>query len=447
MGRNIFIRNARQLLTCAGKAPKRGIYLRDLKMLLDGAVAIEDGIITEVGPTSVLEQKLADKFSSMEWEIIDASDKVVLPGYVDPHTHALFVGSREDEFEKRIEGKTYMDILLGGGGILNTVNKVRKSTEDDLIRETIPRLDNMVKQGTTTCEIKSGYGLDTENELKMLRAIRRLQEYHPVEVASTFLGAHAIPPEYLKKRPEFTEYVLEEMLPRVAEEGLAEFCDVFCEEKVFPLEDTRRILEKAKALGMKLKIHADEIDAVGGSALAIELGAVSADHLLQTDDETIRKFAESDTIAVLLPGTAYSLMSESYARARKMIEEGTAIALATDCNPGSCYTESMPTIMSIACMRMKLLPSEAINAATINAACAIGRQDRIGSIEPGKQADIQICEIPDYKHLVYHFGVSHVRMVIKKGRIIYEATAGVHHDKPAPEADDPTDPIPYEMSL
>ena len=412
------LHNARQVLTCAGKGPKKGAYMRDIGMLLNASVVVEDGKIKEVGPAPNIKAKYQADIDKGDCEFIDMTGHVVLPGFVDPHTHCLFVGTREDEFEMRIEGKTYVDILLGGGGILNTVNKVRKADEEDLIEETLPRLARMLAHGTTTVEIKSGYGLDIENEMKMLNAIGQLESKQPVEVVPTFMGAHAIPPEYTKDVDAFTTHVVDEMMPKIAEKCTTKFCDIFTEKKVFPYEQTERVMKKAKELGFTPKIHADEIDPIGGVDLAVKYGAISAEHLIKTTDEGIDTLAKSDVIACLLPGTAYSLMHGVYARARTMIDKGVAVALATDCNPGSCYTESLQIVISIACTQMGMLAAEAITACTLNAAHAIGVADKVGSIEEGKQADIIAMAIPDYKYIPYHFGVNHVNFVMKKGEVV-----------------------------
>lgn len=422
MARLVF-HNVGQLVTCAGSAPKRGAYLKDLGLLLDGAVVVKDELIHEVGPSQDIMERYRDEIEDGRYRAIDVRGRTVCPGFVDPHTHALFVGSRQDEFEMRIEGKTYMDILLGGGGILNTVNKVRKASEDELVDETARRLDRMLALGTTTVEIKSGYGLDTETELKMLRAIARLKGRTAVEVVPTFMGAHAVPIQYKDDPERFVDLICDEMIPAVAKEGLAEFCDVFCEKGVFSIAQSRRILEKAREAGMKPRMHADEIVSLGGAQLAADLGAATADHLLAVDDEGIERLAASDTVACLLPGTAFALMHGHYAPARKMIARGVTVALSTDCNPGSCYCESMQLIIALACMQMKMSPAEALNAATLNAAFALGRADRIGSLEKGKQADLLVLDIPDYKTLPYHFGGNHVRLVVKKGEILVDRTA------------------------
>ena len=412
------LHNAKQLLTCAGKGPKKGAYLRDIGLMLNASVAVEDGKIKEVGPAANIKAKYDQDIKDGKCQLIDMTGKVVMPGFVDPHTHCLFVGTREDEFEMRIEGKTYVDILLGGGGILNTVNKVRKADEEDLIEQTLPRLRRMLQHGTTTVEIKSGYGLDIENEIKMLSAIDKLEDYQPVEVVPTFMGAHAIPAEFTKDVDGFTKHVVDEMMPKIADRCKTKFCDIFTEKKVFPYEQTEMVMKRAVELGFTPKIHADEIDPIGGVDLAVKYGAISAEHLIKTTDDGIETLAKSDVIACLLPGTAYSLMHGVYARARTMIDKGVAVALATDCNPGSCYTESLQIVMSIACTQMGMLAAEAINACTYNAADAIGIADKVGSLEEGKQADIIAMAIPDYKYIPYHFGVNHVDFVMKKGEVV-----------------------------
>lgn len=412
------LHNARQILTCAASKPKRAAYLKDLGIKLNSSIVIENGRIAEIGPSSNIKARYLDLITRKEVEFIDMTGSVILPGFVDPHTHALFTGTREDEFVMRIEGKTYVDILLGGGGILNTVSKVRNASIDELVEATIPRMSRMLEYGTTTCEIKSGYGLDIENEIKMLQAIEKLSKESKISIVPTFMGAHAVPHEFKKNPEDFTDYLVKEMLPAIAEKKLSKYCDIFSEKKVFPCEPTRKILEKAVELGFTPKIHADEIDPIGALDIGIELGAISAEHLIETTDHGIDLLADSETIACLLPGTAFSLMHGKYARARRMIDRGVAVAIATDCNPGSCYTESMQAVMTIACTQMGMVPSEAINASTINSAFAIGKNKEVGSLEIGKQADIIGMSIPDYNYIPYHFGVNHVNFVMKNGEIL-----------------------------
>jgi imidazolonepropionase len=392
--------------------------MQDLGVVEDGAVAIQGDRIALVGTTS---QVLAETGDSAR--LIDASSRVVLPGFVDPHTHLVFAGDRASEFEMRLQGASYMEIMAAGGGINSTVAVTRQASLDQIVDQSRERLDMMLAHGTTTAEAKSGYGLDTENELKMLEAIRLLDESHPVDLVPTFLGAHAVPEEYRERADDYVNLVVGEMLPALKAAGHLEgerqlFCDVFCEEGAFSVEQSRRILEKAKDLGLGLKIHTDEFKSLGGTTLAVELGATSADHLACITDEEIELLANSDTIGVLLPGTSFGLAEDHYAPARKLIDAGVAVALATDLNPGTCYCESMPFILALACRQMGMTPAEAIAASTINAAHAVGFGHEVGSLEAGKKADLLILDIPDYRHLAYRFGTNLVQTVIKAGRVI-----------------------------
>jgi imidazolonepropionase len=416
---DLIVHGARQLLTIASpEGPRRGPSLGRLGIVEDGAVAIEGDHIALVGRTNdVLAQ------AGEAARLIDASGKVVLPGFVDPHTHIVFAGDRAAEFEKRLQGTPYMEILAAGGGIMNTVRATREASLEDLVRQSRARLDRMLAHGTTTVEAKTGYGLDTGNELKMLEAIQQLDQSHPVDLVPTFLGAHAVPVEYQGRADEYVDLVIEEMLPALEREGYLGtekplFCDVFCEEGAFSVEQGRRILERARDLGMGLKIHTDEFKSLGGTTLAVELGATSADHLACTTEEEIALLAASDTIGVLLPGTPFGLAEDHYSPARKMIDAGVAVALATDLNPGTCYCESMPFIQALACRQMSMSPAETIVASTINAAFAIGRGHEVGSLEVGKMADLIILDVPDYRHLAYRFGTNPVHAVIKGGRLI-----------------------------
>ena len=435
---DLIVHSARQLLplgpfgeveassavSIAPSRPRRGEAMNELGLIEDGAVAVSRGLITLVGTTEeVLAQTEAD-------EMIDASNRVVMPGFVDPHTHLVFAGSREDEFESRLRGATYMEIMAAGGGIMSTVRATRAATLPQLIAQSRGRLDRMLAHGTTTAEAKSGYGLNVDDELKLLKAIRQLDATHPIDLVPTFLGAHAVPVEFKDRADEYVEVVINEMLP-LAERELREdasdasapsvpfFCDVFCEEGVFSVSQSRRILERARELGFGLKVHADEFKPLGGTGLAVELGAVSADHLVCTPVEEIKALAGSDTIAVSLPGTPFGLGHHEYTPARQIIEAGGALALATDLNPGTCYCESMQFIIALACRYMRLTPAEAIAAATLNAAHAIGLGDKVGSLETGKKADILVLDIPNYRHLGYHFGVNLVERVIKSGQVLY----------------------------
>jgi imidazolonepropionase len=416
---DLVVRGARQLLTLPSQgSPKRGPAMRELGIIEDGAVAVQGDRIVLIGTT---EDILAGVGSAAK--TIDASGKVVLPGFVDPHTHLVFAGDRASEFELRLQGAAYMEILAAGGGIMNTVRATRAASLADIVAQSRERLDTMLTHGTTTAEAKTGYGLDTENELKMLQAVRLLDESHPVDLVPTFLGAHAVPTEYVGRTDEYVGVVVEETMPALEARGYLghdprPFCDVFCEDGAFSVEQSRRILQQARKLGMGLKIHADEFEALGGTALAVELGATSADHLANTPDEEIRLLANSDTIGVLLPGTPFGLAEEHYAPARKMIDAGVAVALATDLNPGTCYCESMPFIMALACRHMGMTPAEAIVASTINAAHAIGLGHEVGSLEVGKKADLLILDSPDYRHLPYRFGSNLVQTVIKAGHVV-----------------------------
>lgn len=424
-----YIKRASQLITVRGgtKEPKRAQDMSDIGIIEHGSVVVENGMITFVGSDVEAERYVHTLNGHIN--TIDAAGKIVTPGLIDAHTHIVFGGSREKELEMRLNGAKYIDILKAGGGILQTTTSTREATEEQLIQETSKRLNRFLQYGVTTVEAKSGYGLTLEDELKQLRAAKKLNEKHPVDLVSTFMGAHAVPVEYKENPDKFVHLVIEEMIPRVAEENLAEFCDVFCEEGVFTIQQSEQILEAGKVYGLKPKIHADEIVQFGGAELAAKVGAVSADHLLQASDEGIKQMAKSGVIAVLLPGTAFFLM-EKPAKARKMIEAGVPVALSTDRNPGSSPTESLPFIMNLACLTMKMTPAEVLTACTINAAHAIGRADEVGSIEVGKKGDLVLFDAPNYQTLQYNYAVNLVDTVIKKGQVIVEG--GVLRDVPVP---------------
>lgn len=410
----LLLKNIRQLVTvnAQGKKEKPGIGMRDLGIIENGAVLIEDGTIRWVGPTQAFNQPL-----STDADTFDASDLVALPGFVDAHTHLLFAGSREHEFALRAEGLDYQQIATQGGGILHTVATTRSATKKDLKKVAARRLDAMMKHGTTTAEIKSGYGLDSETEIKMLEAIKELADEHFVTVVPTFLGAHAIPPEFRSDPNGYVTLICETMLPYVARKKLAMFCDVFCERGYFSVEQSKKILEKAATLGLRLKLHADELSASGGSLLAAELKAVSVDHLEHIDERGIQELARSGVVAVLLPGVSFFL-NHGYAPARRLIEAGVPVAIASDFNPGSCMSFSMPLMMTIACTHMRVTPEEAIVACTLHGAAALGLAGKLGSIEPGKEADMILYDIPNYRHLAYHFGINHARTIVKHGTIL-----------------------------
>ncbi|MDY6914698.1 MAG: imidazolonepropionase [Candidatus Cloacimonadota bacterium] len=410
---DVIIKNGKQVLTLAGpKRARKGLEMRELALIEDGAVAIKDANIVAVDKS----QNIVNNFTAKE--TINAEGKVVMPGFVDPHTHPVFYKTRENEFEMRLQGKSYVEISKNGGGIRSSINEVRNASEDELFQLAKYRVSKMLRYGTTTLEAKSGYGLSTDSELKMLRVIKKLQQELSIDVIPTFMGAHEIPTEYKDNRKEYIRILKEEMLPAVAKSGLAEYCDIFTEEHVYNIKESRSILNRAKELGFKLRMHADEIKPIGGAELAAEVGAVSADHLGAASNDGIKAMLQAGVIAVLLPGTIFSLGMNSYARARDMIAAELPVALATDYNPGSCNCDSMQFIITLACLQMKMLPAEAICAATINAAYALERGDKIGSIEKGKQADILIMDMPSYQFLPYHFGSNNVESVIKKGVFI-----------------------------
>ncbi|MFO7678265.1 MAG: imidazolonepropionase [Thermoplasmatota archaeon] len=403
---DILIKNASELVTLKGQpSPRIGEQMRQLSILKNASIAINDGIIVDVGKDMSYDASV----------VVDAQGKTVMPGFVDPHTHLVFAGSREFELDMKLHGLSYMDILQKGGGIFYSVEQTRKASEDTLISESKKRLDTMLSYGTTTCEAKSGYGLDAKNEVKILTVQQHLNKKHSVDIVSTFLGAHAVPQGF--ESDEYITLLIDEMLPNV--EGLAEFCDVFCEQGVFTPKQSKKVLEAAKQYGMKPKIHADEIVDTGGAQLAADVKAISADHLLRSNASGLKAMADASVIGVLLPGTPFCLMMNEYADARSMISQGVGVALATDLNP-NCYTENMQMMIQLACFNMKMTPAEAVTSATFNAACAIDRQDKIGSLEVGKQADIIILDCPSHLFLAYHFGINLIDTVIKKGIVVVE---------------------------
>ncbi|MBD7937714.1 imidazolonepropionase [Cytobacillus sp. Sa5YUA1] len=415
----LFIKHANELLTLKGHSQQPAVKaaMNQLHVINDGAILIKDEHIVAIGETNELISQFQQELNSAE--VIDASGKVVMPGLVDPHTHLVYAGSREEEFNMRLNGATYMEIMNNGGGIHATTSKTRAATIDELKEESLKRLDSFLMHGVTTIEAKSGYGLDWETEYKQLFVAKELNRLHAIDIVSTFMGAHAIPAEYKKRPDAFIDLIIDEMLPLVVEEELAVFNDVFCEGGVFTPEQSKKLLLAGKNLGLIPKIHADEIEPYGGAELAAAVGAISADHLLKASDEGIKKMAAAGVIAVLLPGTAFFLMEEA-ANGRKMIDEGVAVALSTDCNPGSSPTTSLPFMMNLACMHMGLTPAEAIYAATINAAHAIGKGHEVGSLEEGKKADILILDVPNYMQTQYLYGMNHTHSVIKAGRIVID---------------------------
>ncbi|RME81280.1 MAG: imidazolonepropionase [Planctomycetota bacterium] len=408
----LLVTNLSKIITPLGNEPRKGKEMSELLEISQGAIAIEEGKIAGIGK----EKEIKETFGNLP--ILDGKGRVALPGFVDPHTHLVFAGSREKEFVMRIQGKSYVEIAQEGGGIRSTVEAVRRASLEELVESALIRADRLMDFGVTTVEVKSGYGLATEHEIKQLEAIKKLNQLHVMDFIPTFLGAHEVPLEYKDNKGEYLKILLEEMIPEVGRRNLARFCDVFCEAHVYSVEESRVILERAKEYGMTPKLHADEIEPMGGAELAAEVGAISADHLGAISEEGMKRLAESGVIAVLLPSTSFYLRLPHYAPARAMIEKGIPIALATDLNPGSSMTENFPFILTLACLYLGLTPQEALTAATLNAACAIGEGKNCGSLEMGKKADILLVNIPNLEYLPYHYGVNHVDMVLKKGEIV-----------------------------
>lgn len=424
---DLLIHSANQILTLAGDAPKRGARQGELAVVREGALAISGEYIVAVGDTLDL-LPLADART----RTMDARGKIVLPGFVDAHTHAVFAGDRANEFDLRLQGASYLEIQKAGGGIMSTVRATRAASLDDLVAQARARLDTMLAHGTTTAEVKTGYGLDTATELKMLDAIAALDATHAIDLIPTFLGAHVVPAEFAGCADDYVTLIIEEMLPavdqrrRTKDENIRpsssilrppSFCDVFCDDGAFTLAQARRILTVAKHLGFGLRIHADEFANLGAVTLAAELGAASADHLMVTRREEMRAMAQANVVAVLLPGTTFGLGKTNFADGRAFIEENVPVALATDLNPGTCWCESMSLVIALACRYEKLTPAEAIVAATLNAAYSLGIADRVGSLAPGKLADVLIADVPDYRHLAYRFGANPIATVIKRGKV------------------------------
>lgn len=415
MANRIVIKNANELVTCSGFSAKKGKEMSQLNIIHQGALIVEDGLIKAVGKTKDIINDSIEKNSI----VIDVSGKTVLPGFVDSHTHFVFGGYRAEEFGWRLSGDDYMSIMKRGGGIANSVNATREESFIKLRENGYKRLNSMLNFGVTTVEGKSGYGLDYETELKQLHVMKELNKQHPLDIVATFMGAHSVPVQYKGRPDDYIEYIINVVLKDIVKDQLAEYCDVFCEEGVFSIEQSSKLLKAAKELGLKIKLHADEIVDLGGAKLASELCAVSADHLLMASDEGLLALKESGTIATLLPGTAFSL-KEAYARARFIIDQGLAVALATDFNPGSCYTESIPLIIALATRNMNMTTEETITALTINGAAALNRAELIGSLDVGKIGDVVIHDCPSHQFLSYHMGVNMVETVIKRGQIVLD---------------------------
>ncbi|MEM7335804.1 MAG: imidazolonepropionase [Chloroflexota bacterium] len=424
---DLLITNIGQLITCNNPGePLRGAEMGQIEAFENTAVAIHDGIIESVGTS----HWLPDVYDPEQ--VVDAGGNAVIPGFVDPHTHTIFGGDRAHEFEMRISGATYMEIMAAGGGIVSTMKHTRESSEGELFASAKARLDEMLALGSTTVEIKTGYGLDTDTELKMLRVIEQLDLAHPCDIVPTFLGAHTLPPEFKDNGDGYVDLVVNEMIPAVmdwyqashfAKNKTPLFIDVFCEDHAFDVPQTERILKAGLAAGMLPKIHVDQFNEFGGLEMALELGAVSVDHLDVTSEQGIQAIADSKSVAVPLPAVTFNLGIDQYANARAMLDGGTAVALATDLNPGSAPCYSMPMTMAIACRFQKMLPAEALHASTINAAYAIGLGHKVGSIQVGKQADLLILKQPDYRHLCYFFGQNPVGIVIKDGQEVLSTKA------------------------
>ena len=411
-----FIIHLSQLATPKGDGQQRGSAMGNLRILQDAAIFIEDGTIVFVGTT---DEVLKQVHSTVDCTVIDGTGKCAVPGFVDSHTHFIFGGYRPEEFLMRLQGAAYLDIMRAGGGIQSTVEQTRAASEETLMALGKARLKEMLAQGVTTVEGKSGYGLDLSCEQKQLRVMRTLNETGPVEVVPTYLGGHAVPPEYAGRTDAYIQFMLETVLPLIKEAHLAEFCDVFCEAGVFSVEQSRKLLAGAQELGFPSKIHADEIEPLGGAELAGELHAVSADHLLRTSADGIAALAKNKVVATLLPCTAFCL-GKPYAPARKMIDSGCAVALASDFNPGSCFCDSIPLMIALGVIHMGMTIEETLTALTLNGAAAVGRADRIGSLEPGKQAAVVLLGYPAYSFLAYHTGANLVDTVLKKGTVVYE---------------------------
>ena len=415
MKADLVIKNIGKLATMRSEnTPVVGKDMNNVEILEDAYVAIKDGIFIDIGIGENY-KNIADSNT----KINDAHGLLVTPGLIDAHTHLVHGGSRENEFSKKISGVPYIEILKQGGGILSTVKSTKEHSEDELYSKSIKSLDRMLELGVTTVESKSGYGLDTDTEIKQLKVSHKLNKNHPIDLVHTFLGAHAIPLEYKNNNKKYIDILINEMMPKIKELELAEFCDVFCEEGVFSVEESELILSKAKEIGFKLKIHADEIESLGGAELSAKLNCISADHLMAASEEGIDMMAKNKIIANLLPATSFNL-NKPYANARKMIDSNVGIALSSDYNPGSCPSENLQFVMQLGCLGLKMTPYEVLNAVTINAAYAIDRQNEIGSIEIGKKADLVVFDAPNIEYLMYHFGINHTKQVYKSGNLVVD---------------------------
>lgn len=412
---DLVVTNCNQLITCKGPIPKRKEALQDIGCITDATIASLNGTIIFIGTEKEYHNEVSLNKNGVQ---IDGKGKIGLPGFVDSHTHLPFAGSREDEFLLRLKGFTYLQLAAKGLGIQTTVKATRQASSQELLSLCLSRLDSMLLHGTTTAEAKSGYGLNTKDELKQLKVIKEANRMHPIDLASTFLGAHEIPMEYKSNKSEYIELIIREMLPKIKRQNLAEFFDIFCEKGVYSVDDTRKLVEAAQKSGLKIKIHTDEFSALGGAELAAEVNATSAEHLIAITQDGMTALSESSTAAILLPGVSFFLMLDKTAPARRLIDLGTIVALATDFNPGSSMTESMFFILQLAVFTLKMGVEEAINATTANAAYAISRQNIVGSLELGKKMDLLLCDVPNYAYLGYHMGINPITHVIKNGKIV-----------------------------
>ena len=413
---DLLIENLSEIATARGTTPRRGADQGRVERLPGQEVLCRDGRIAFVGPPEERRRRFGELADA---ERLDGRGGTLVPGFVDPHTHLPWAGSREEEFAMRLAGSTYQEIAAAGGGILSTVAATREASEDHLRRRVARRLDLMLAHGTTTAEAKSGYGLTLDDEIKQLRAIRDAADAHAVDLVPTLLAAHEVPPEHRQARERYVDLVCEEIVPAAAEAGLARFCDVFCENGVFSVEESRRVLEAGVRWGLSPRLHADEFEDSGGAALAAELGALSADHLIAISEPGVEAMAAAGVTAVLLPGTSFFLMKHKYAPARRLVEAGVPIALATDCNPGSSHTESIPMVFVLAVFELGLSIEESLTAVTLNSACSLGLGEEIGTVEEGKRADLVLLDAPNLLHLAYHYGINPVRTVVKAGRVVY----------------------------
>lgn len=418
MSNSLLIRGASQIVTLGGRTPRRGKALADVGALRDAAILLRDGIISAVGPSAKVE-KLKESKSA---EVLDLDGRVVLPGFVDSHTHLIHAASRAEEYELKIQGVGYEEIARKGGGILNSVGKLRATTSQNLKARAQLFLGRFAEHGTTTIEAKSGYGLDLTSELRILSLHKELDAEQPLEIVSTFLGAHVVPAEFRGKTNgarDYLELLEQELIPDVAENGLAEYCDVFCERSAFSVAESRQVLASGKKHGLRPRVHAEQLSNTGATRLGVQLGAASCDHLEYLKPADIRALSKSNTVATLLPGCDFHLGLKRYAPARELIDSGAIVALATDFNPGTSPTLSMPMVLSLACTQLRMTPAEAISAATINAAYSLGRHKRVGSLEAGKQADLAVFEVADYREIPYYFGVNTCWLTMKRGEVIH----------------------------